>query len=141
MAESCLNLADLGPEPALLHGDFNPWNVVSGEHGVRIFDWTDAAFAHPFLDLTTYIMQCRDRRVRRAMLRRYLDSWVGHLPSSARTDIGRLALVVGALHQAHSHHRLIPTVLPDDLSQLRGGDVQWLRRAMRFSKVGLLSDY
>jgi hypothetical protein len=42
----------------------------------------------------------------------------------------QLALVAGALYQAHTYSQLIPTVMPDDLADLRDGDVQWLQRAL-----------
>ena len=75
------------------------------------------------------------------MLRRYLEHWTGALWAEALEEAGRLALVVGALHQAHTYVQLIPTVMPDDLGQLRNGDVQWLRRAMRYADQGLESGY
>ncbi|MEO8328434.1 MAG: aminoglycoside phosphotransferase family protein [Candidatus Nanopelagicales bacterium] len=141
MVASCHNLADLGLKPSLVHGDFHPWNVVSGDRGAQIFDWTDAAVAHPFLDLVTYIMRSPDPDLRQAMLLRYLDAWESDLPRTDLHDVGHLALVVGALHQAHTFRRLIPTVMPDDLAQLRGGDAQWLRRAMRLSTGGIEAAY
>jgi Ser/Thr protein kinase RdoA (MazF antagonist) len=141
MVASCERLADIGPGLSLVHGDFHPWNVVCGEGTVRIFDWTDASVTHPFLDVVTYIMRSTDPDCRRSMLHRYLAGWATHLPEGDLRDAGRLALVVGALHQAHTYSGLIPTVMPDDLGQLRGGDAHWLRRALRFAEKGLDSTY
>ena len=124
-----------------MHGDFHPWNVVAGAGGARVFDWTDASVAHPFLDLVTYVMRSRDPGLRGTMLRRYLERWTRILPAAALEEAGRLALVVGALHQTHTYVQLIPTVMPDDQGQLRDGDVQWLRRAMRYADQGLKSEY
>jgi aminoglycoside/choline kinase family phosphotransferase len=141
MVESCRRLADLGPGPSLVHGDFHPWNVTAGAGGARVFDWTDASVAHPFLDLVTYVMRSSDPGRRGTMLRRYLEHWTAHLSADALEEAGRLALVVGALHQAHTYVQLIPTVMPDDLGQLRNGDVQWIRRAMRYAELGLETGY
>jgi hypothetical protein len=86
--------------------------------------------ANSFLDLVTYIMRTDDLALRRHMLHRYLGLWSRHLPADALDAVSQLALVVGALHQAYTYSQLIPTVMPDDLGQLRNGDATWLRRAL-----------
>jgi hypothetical protein len=141
MAEACLTLDRIGPGPSLVHGDFHPWNVAAGTAGTRIFDWTDAAVGHPFLDLVTYIMRTGDPARRRQLLQRYLGLWSRHLSSRDLQAAGQLALVVGALYQAHTYWQLIPTVMPDDLGQLRDGDVQWLRRALDRLDHGIQGAY
>ena len=141
MVDACGKLAELGPEASLIHGDFHPWNVVCSDTEIRIFDWTDASVGHPFLDVATYVMRSTDPDSRSTMLHSYLEQWESDLPVESPDDVGRLALVVGALHQAHTYSRLIPTVMPEDLAQLRGGDTDWLRRAMRFSVEGIRSAY
>jgi hypothetical protein len=80
--------------------ELHPWNVVAGQDGPRIFDWTDAAVAHPFLDLVTYIMRTDDFALRRYLLERYLGLWSKYLSSDDLHAAGQLALVVGALYQA-----------------------------------------
>jgi len=141
MADACLTLDRLGPGPSLVHGDFHLWNVAAGHAGTRIFDWTDAAVGHPFLDLVTYIMRTGDPARRRQLLQRYLGLWSRHLSSHDLQAAGQLALVVGALYQAYNHWELIPTVMPDDLAQLRDGDVQWLRRALDRLDHGIRGAY
>jgi Phosphotransferase enzyme family len=130
MVEACTSLDRIGPGTSLVHGDFHPWNVVAGQGGPRIFDWTDAAVAHPFLDLVTYVMRTGDLALRRYLLQRYLGLWSRYLSSDDLQAAGQLALVAGALYQARSYSQLIPTVMPDDLAQLRDGDVHWLQRAL-----------
>ena len=141
MVQACHRLNELGPEVSLVHGDFHPWNVAAGSHGALIFDWTDASVTNPMLDLVTYVGRSADASNRQALLQRYLDGWAEHLSESARQELGSLSLVVGALHQAHTYARLIPTVMPDDLSQLRGGDTEWIERALRFRDEGLDAKY
>jgi hypothetical protein len=141
MADACLTLDRTGPGPSLVHGDFHPWNVAAGHAGTRIFDWTDAAVGHPFLDLVTYIMRTSDPARRRQLLQRYLALWSRHLSSHDLQAAGQLALVVGPLYQAYNYWQLIPTVMPDDLAQLRDGDVQWLRRALDRLDHGIRGAY
>lgn len=141
MAEACLTLDRIGPGPSLVHGDFHPWNVAAGTAGTRIFDWTDAAVGHPFLDLVTYVMRTGDPARRRQLLQCYLGLWSRHLSSRDLQAAGQLALVVGALYQAHNYWQLIPTVMPDDLAQLRDGDVHWLRRALDRVDHGIQGAY
>jgi Ser/Thr protein kinase RdoA (MazF antagonist) len=141
MADACLTLDRIGPGPSLVHGDFHPWNVAAGHAGTRIFDWTDAAVGHPFLDLVTYIMRTGDPARRGQLLQRYLGLWSRHLSSHDLQAAGQLALVVGALYQAYNYWELIPTVMPEDLAQLRDGDVQWLRRALDRLDHGIRGAY
>ena len=141
MVQACHRLDELGPEPSLVHGDFHPWNVAMRDGGALIFDWTDASVANPMLDVVTYVMRSREASNRRALLRGYLDGWADHFSGAARRELGNLALVVGALHQAHTYAHIIPTVMPDDLSQLLGGDVEWIQRALRYRDEGLAAKY
>ncbi len=141
MVDACTSLDRIGPGTSLIHGDFHPWNVVAGQDGTRIFDWTDAAVAHPFLDLVTYIMRTDDLALRRYLLHRYLGLWSKYLSSDDLRAAGHLALVVGALYQARNYSQLIPTVMPDDLAQLRDGDVDWLRRALDRLDHGIQGAY
>lgn len=141
MVDACTSLDRIGPGVSLMHGDFHPWNVVAGQDGTRIFDWTDAAVAHPFLDLVTYIMRTDDLALRRYLLQRYLGLWSKYLSSDDLQAAGQLALVVGALYQAYTYWQLIPTVMPDDLAQLRDGDVHWLQRALDRLDRGIQGAY
>ena len=114
---------------------------MAGKDGTRIFDWTDAAVAHPFLDLVTYIMRTDDLVLRRHLLQHYLGLWSRYMSSDDLNAAGWLALVVGALYQAYSYSQLIPTVMPDDLAQLRDGDVRWLQRALNRLDHGVQGTY
>jgi hypothetical protein len=86
-------------------------------------------------------MRTSDPARRRQLLQRYLALWSRHLSSHDLQAAGQLALVVGALYQAYNYWQLIPTVMPDDLAQLRDGDVQWLRRALDRLDHGIRGAY
>ena len=73
LVASCRRLDEIGPGPTLVHGDFHPWNVAFGPANTRVFDWTDAAVSHPFVDLATYVFRTEDVAVRR----RLVDAYVG----------------------------------------------------------------
>ena len=75
LVESCRRLNEIGPGPTLVHGDFHPWNVVFGPGTTRVFDWTDAAVSHPFVDLATYVFRTRDVSVRRRLVDAYVGAW------------------------------------------------------------------
>ena len=141
MADACASLDRTGPGASLVHGDFHPWNVVAGRDGTRIFDWTDAAVAHPFLDLVTYIMHTGDLALRRHLLQHYQQLWSRYLSPDDLQAAGRAALVAGALYQAYTYSQLLPTVMPDDLAQLRDGDIDWLRRALDRLDRGIQGAY
>ncbi len=88
MVASCQRLADLAPGVSLVHGDFHPWNVVSGADSVRIFDWTDASVAHPFLDLVTYIMRTTEKCAQGEHVAP-LSGWLVGVSSRRSTTRGR----------------------------------------------------
>jgi hypothetical protein len=130
LVDACGRLDDLGPSPTLVHGDLHPWNVAVDGGAVRVFDWTDAAVSHPFVDLATYVMRA-DADPMRARLRDvYLSRWADHMSAAELAEAGRLALVVGSLYQVQTYTELIPTLLPADLGSLRDGDLYWARRAL-----------
>lgn len=137
----CERLADSGPGPTLVHGDFHPWNVALRDGQPLLYDWTDACLSHPFVDVVTYVMRTPDAGLRGTLLREYLDGWRGHVPGSGEADIAQLCLVGGAVFQANTYAQLIPTVMPEDLSHLRGGDAEWIQRALRYRDQGLAAAY
>ncbi|HEX5016817.1 MAG TPA: aminoglycoside phosphotransferase family protein [Actinomycetes bacterium] len=138
MTDACLRLDAVGPGETLVHGDFHPYNVAIQSNGDAIvFDWSDTSVAHPALDVVTYVMRAHDFDVRKALFDRYFAGWDGAFGDQLDDDFVRLVLSVGAVHQAHTYTQILPTVMPEDLSNLEGGDVQWLRRAMAYADTGL----
>jgi hypothetical protein len=75
LARSCRRLDEIGPGPTLVHGDLHPWNVAHGPTATRVFDWTDAAVSHPFVDLATYVFRTNDRAVRRRLVDAHVSAW------------------------------------------------------------------
>jgi hypothetical protein len=131
LARACLRLDQIGPGPTLVHGDFHPWNVTHGTTGTRIFDWTDAAVSHPFVDLATYVFRTADVRVRQQVVDAYVDAWSGHGSPSELGEAAALGVVVGALYQAQTYRALIPTLMGGGSDDgLTGADLDWIHRSL-----------
>jgi hypothetical protein len=137
-AEACRRLDEIGPGPTLVHGDFHPWNVAYRPGTTRVFDWTDAAVSHPFVDLDTYVFRTKDLSVRRRLVDAYVDAWSTAAPAESMQEAVTLALVVGALYQVQTYRALLPTLMAHGRDGgLAGADLRWMRRALTIHRDGL----
>jgi aminoglycoside/choline kinase family phosphotransferase len=130
LREACRRLDALGPGPTLAHGDLHQWNVMSTDPGVRIFDWTDAAISHPFIDPAPLLSRVPDLATRAELLDAYLSEWRAVCAPAELAEARSLVMVVGSLYQVQTYRRLLPRLLPDDVGSMGGADVGWLRRAL-----------
>jgi Ser/Thr protein kinase RdoA (MazF antagonist) len=138
LVESCLRLDQIGPGASLVHGDFHPWNVVHGRGTTRIFDWTDAAVSHPFIDLATYVFRTSDISARGAMIDAYVAAWSPEASDETLREAAAHALVVGALYQALTYRALLPTLMRDGADDdLADGDLDWIHRALSRHEHGV----
>jgi aminoglycoside phosphotransferase (APT) family kinase protein len=129
-AAACTRLQALGPAPTLSHGDFHPWNVAASAGGPRIFDWSDTAIAHPFLDLAVYATRTDDIAARRAIRDAYLARWSDAMSATDLAEAGDLAIVVGTLYQVESYTRMLIGLDPDDRGGLTGAARSWTLAAI-----------
>lgn len=140
LVESCQRLDQIGPGPTLVHGDLHPWNVVRGSEGVRVFDWTDAAVSHPFVDLATYVFRTEDTSRRRHLIDVYLEAWSADLSAESLQEAATLGVVVGTLYQVQTYRTLLPTVMKQGADDdLAGADVDWIRLSLARLRLGLES--
>ena len=140
LVESCLRLDEIGPGPTLVHGDFHPWNVAFGPAKTRVFDWTDAAVSHPFVDLATYVFCSQDVSVRRRLLDASLDAWSTVGSEASRREAAALGLVVGALYQVQTYRALLPTLMGNGADDgLADADLDWITRSLTRQEQGLNS--
>ncbi len=58
----------VGLPETLVHGDFHPGNVAVTTDGVVLFDWSDAAFANPVIEVATWAWWYEDDEPRLAQL-------------------------------------------------------------------------
>lgn len=135
LADLCLRLDAIGPGPTLVHGDFHPWNVVHAPGTTRIFDWTDAAVSHPFVDLATYVSRTDDVAVRRQLLDAYVEAWSPHLDRLSLLNATSLGMVVGALYQVMTYRTLLATMPKSGADAgLIGADISWLKRSLTWQE-------
>jgi len=138
LVESCRRLEELGPGPTLVHGDLHPWNVVFGPTTTRVFDWTDAAVSHPFVDLATYVFRTKDHAVRRRLVDAYVGAWSAVMSEESLRTAAALGLVVGALYQVQTYRALLPTLMGNGADAgLATGDLSWIERTLNVHEHGL----
>jgi aminoglycoside phosphotransferase (APT) family kinase protein len=93
-------VAALGLPDVLVHGDFHPGNVVRTAGGPVVFDWSDAAVGHPFVDVATWTSWLRDDAAATDRVWQGLaEAWADVCPVAAVTaQRPTLAGVVAAHH-------------------------------------------
>ncbi|MFI5712617.1 phosphotransferase [Kribbella sp. NPDC051620] len=128
LREAINELAAIGIPETLLHGDLHPRNLAVRDGTVLAFDWTDAAVAHPFLDLVTFIEKrspiSTDTRVKDA----YLAEWEAYASPAALRRALELAEELGALHQVMTSLHLSDHVSRLTAESMVRGATFWLRR-------------
>jgi fructosamine-3-kinase len=140
LIRACQRLDELGPGPTLVHGDLHPWNVAYSPTTTRVFDWTDAAVSHPFVDLATYIFSTDDRGTRRRLVDAYASAWSTVSSEHVLREAMTLGLVVGALYQVQTYRALLPTLMRNGADDgLAGSDLTWLKRSLMVHEEGLES--
>lgn len=135
--DACARLEAIGPAPGLVHGDLHAWNVAATPDGPRIFDWSNSAISHPFLDLAVYATRADDVRIRRALRDTYLAHWSEHLSAADLAEAGDLAIIVGTLFQVESYVRILSSLDPDDRGDLSGAAGSWARAAVATLTEGI----
>ena len=130
----CDELAGCGVPETLIHGDLHGGNVARGGGRVTIFDWTDGAVGHPFLDLVTFLPTERRKppgvddakAAARRLADAYLEGWTTFAsPAQVRRAI-ELVKTVGQLHHAQSYLQILRSLEPADYWQWEGELGEWL---------------
>ena len=101
LTEAVVEVGALRLPEVLVHGDFHPGNVATLADGSRvIFDWSDAAFAAPFVDVPTWLTWLEDDEVERDRTwRSFAAEWTDALPTEEWLARRRLFEgVAGAYH-------------------------------------------
>jgi hypothetical protein len=137
LASTCRRLEAFGPGPTLVHGDLHPWNIVAGSNGPIVYDWSDAAVSHPFLDLPVFIRRAKDPAARRAIRAAYLAPWSDPLPPIELAEAGDLALVAGSIYQVESYLAILESLDPEDRYDMAGAPGSWMRHALAMLRYGI----
>jgi hypothetical protein len=133
LPERCAALADSdGGVPAtLVHGDFHPGNVAKRPDGsLVVFDWTDVAVGHPFVDLAPY------RPHRDAVIAAYAGVWRERVGNEAVDRALELIPPIAALHHGVSYARLLDGVEPDERYEFDDEPLGWAHTALVSSDHG-----
>lgn len=129
----------IGLPDSLVHGDLHPWNVAVGDDGCVVFDWSDAAISHPFIDLVPYVIRGEDIGARERMRDAYLDGWSDLLERDRLEEAAALALPLGCLYQVTSYRGILAGLGSDDADDMAGADVDWIQRTLRVLDHGIAS--
>ncbi len=111
------NLDALDLPDTLIHGDFHTGNIAdrNGQH--LIFDWSDASYGHPFMDLLTLgdqTNQAKRTRVQNA----YLAPWQAIASEETLLAAYDLAQVVYPLYHAASYQAILHNLEPAARTEL-----------------------
>jgi hypothetical protein len=122
LTEAVSAVQGIGIPHTLVHGDFHPGNVMLADDRVVLFDWSDAAVAHPLLDAAVWVSWSRDdpEAVDR-LWRAFADAWSGVADVGA-VMAARPALdaITGAYHFV-SYARILHALEPARRSEALGG--------------------
>lgn len=119
----------------MLHGDFHAGNIIVRDGAYLVFDWTDACIAHPFLDLVTIIdnddSESMTDAERNTLSDAYLEEWAAYAPMDTLREAARIAMLLGALHQAGSYKLIIASLEDAARWEFGWAIAQWLRPLTR----------
>ena len=115
-------VTDLGLEDTLVHGDFHPENVVVHDGRAVLFDWSDAAVAHPLVDAMTWSTWLDDDPARgERAWDVFLDAWSDVVPAE-RLRAARPTLVgLTAAYHTVSYVGILRAIEPALRDELGGG--------------------
>jgi hypothetical protein len=120
-------LWDCGLPATLVHGDLHVGNVAYDGRSLRIFDWTDAAISHPFLD-AAHLAHWSDEE---GVMKRFTERWRVHRPGADLQRAARLAPVANRAYQAISYEGIYRAQEEGSLWELEGFVADFLRRLPR----------
>jgi hypothetical protein len=114
---ACRALARSPVGPSLDHGDLTAAQVIVGEMGPVIIDWSDATITHPFIAAASFLLDPGDIPVaegaeRRSLEAAYLDGWVARDAALRAPDLHRELELARTAHPVHMAWLYASRVLP-----------------------------
>jgi tRNA A-37 threonylcarbamoyl transferase component Bud32 len=126
----CARLHAFGIPETLTHGDLHQWNAMVAEGRVVIIDWSDAAIAHPFLDLGAMLFYAEgNSQDREALVDAYIDCWREFGPEAALREAAAIGEALGCVYQALSFRAINAAFEPSDRWLFANEADRWLSRA------------
>lgn len=126
-------LAAAGIAATIQHDDLHGGNILVGPDGDRIFDWGDAAIAHPFGTLTTTFDSISNKTglglddpafVRLRDI--YLDAWTDVPPRGALAEVTSLSRDLACIGKALAWERALLGLEPDEMDGHGDAVAGWL---------------
>ena len=140
------DLASAGIAATIQHDDLHGGNILVGPDGDRIFDWGDAAVAHPFATLRGTFNSIAHQTGRDGgdpafarLLDVYLEAWTDVLPRPALVALSALALDLACIGKALAWERASVGLEADEMDEFGDSVAGWLvelRRPSRRSSLG-----
>lgn len=134
LKELCARLGEYGVPETLTHGDFHGGNIarVDGRH--VIFDWTDAAISHPFLDMSILLnwnVPPEQPDEQAQLIDAYLEGWAAYGTREKLREAIRIAFPLSSLYQVMSYRRMIHALGEGAREELIEGLARWVGRALK----------
>ena len=131
-------LQTLGIAPTLVHGDFHANNIGLAGDRVVFFDWTDAALAHPFIDIYVLLEEARwdsalatqMPAVETQLVDAYLAAFRPFVASETLSCALALVAPVAAHFMVRSYVSITRALAPDDRAEMAGALALWLKRLL-----------
>ena len=119
-------LGSLGLPETLTHSDLHPGNVAHGSDALQLYDWSDAAVSHPFLDLV-HLLRSIPEEEEAETRAAYADVWRAAYPN---VDVDRaleLATQVNTIFQMVTYEQLCRSLEDASYWEMRGVVARFLR--------------
>ncbi len=121
-------LWDCGLPDTLCHGDLHLGNVAYDGRELRVFDWTDGCWSHPFLDGSHLAYFNQDSRDDPALARGFSEPWRAAYPAARIDRALELAPVVDLVFQAITFDNIVKGTEPASTWELGGVTARILRQ-------------
>lgn len=130
LARLCTRLEAFGIPETLAHGDLHQWNAKVVADRVVILDWSDAAIAHPYIDLGAMLFYAGgSSEEREALLEAYIDCWRDFGTDAQLREAAAIGEVLGCVYQAISFRAINAAFEPADRRLFAGEFDRWMTRA------------
>ena len=111
-----------GYPTTLVHGDFHPGNVALDGDRPVIFDWSDAAVAHPLIDVVTWTWWYESEPDRvDEIWSTFLDAWSGTVPAPRFEPLRSTFEAVASAYHFTSYAGIVAGLEPARRSEHAGG--------------------
>ncbi len=119
-------LAALGVPDTLVHGDLHTGNVASDGDAIVLYDWSDAAVSHPFLDVVLLASRLPEDE-QQATFAAYAETWREAYPDLDVEGALALARPVNTIYQMVTFELIQRAQEDASRWELHGVVARWLR--------------